>query len=59
MDLIGWYTTGDAPTQKDLLIHKQICDLLDCPIFLKLNPMARHAHVSVFQSVETFILMFC
>lgn len=46
MDLLGWYTTGDTPGPPDLLVHKQICDLLDSPIFLKLNPMARHTDVS-------------
>ena len=46
MDLLGWYTTGDTPGPPDLLVHKQICDLLESPIFLKLNPMARHTDVS-------------
>ncbi|KAK8728608.1 hypothetical protein OTU49_009044 [Cherax quadricarinatus] len=53
MDLLGWYTTGDTPGPPDLLIHKQVCDLLDSPVFLKLNPMARHTDlpVSIFESV--------
>lgn len=53
MDLLGWYTTGDTPGPADLLVHKQICDLLDSPIFLKLNPLARCTDlpVSVFESV--------
>ncbi|XP_071521892.1 COP9 signalosome complex subunit 6 [Panulirus ornatus] len=53
MDLLGWYTTGDTPGPPDLLVHKQICDLLDSPIFLKLNPMARHTDlpVSIYESV--------
>uniref|UniRef100_A0A0P4WK75 COP9 signalosome complex subunit 6 n=1 Tax=Scylla olivacea TaxID=85551 RepID=A0A0P4WK75_SCYOL len=53
MDLLGWYTTGDTPGPPDLLVHKQICDLLESPIFLKLNPMARHTDlpVSIYESV--------
>ncbi|XP_069176025.1 COP9 signalosome complex subunit 6 isoform X1 [Procambarus clarkii] len=53
MDLLGWYTTGDTPGPPDLLVHKQICDLLDSPVFLKLNPMARHTDlpVSIYESV--------
>ncbi|KAK4320840.1 hypothetical protein Pmani_008326 [Petrolisthes manimaculis] len=53
MDLLGWYTTGDTPGPPDLLVHKQICDLLESPIFLKLNPMARHTDlpVTIFESV--------
>lgn len=53
LDLLGWYTTGDTPGPPDLLVHKQICDLLDSPIFLKLNPMARHTDlpVSIYESV--------
>lgn len=53
MDLLGWYTTGDTPGPRDLLVHKQICDLLDSPVFLKLNPMARDTDlpVTIFESV--------
>jgi len=53
MDLLGWYTTGDNPGPLDMLVHKQICDLLDSPIFLKLNPLARCTDlpVTVYESV--------
>ncbi|XP_064089562.1 COP9 signalosome complex subunit 6-like [Macrobrachium nipponense] len=53
LDLLGWYTTGDTPGPPDLLVHKQICDLLDSPVFLKLNPMARDTDlpVSIYESV--------
>lgn len=54
MDLLGWYTTGDTPGPPDLLVHKQICDLLESPIFLKLNPMARHTDVSTSTLFEAF-----
>ncbi|XP_076066687.1 COP9 signalosome subunit 6 isoform X2 [Oratosquilla oratoria] len=57
LDLLGWYTTGDTPGPPDLLLHKQICDLLESPIFLKLNPMARHTDlpVSIYESVMDLV----
>ena len=27
MDFLGWYSTGEAPTEDDIEIHKQICDI--------------------------------
>ena len=24
MDFLGWYTTGDAPTESDIHVHKQV-----------------------------------
>ncbi|KAB7496387.1 COP9 signalosome complex subunit 6 [Armadillidium nasatum] len=54
MDILGWYTTGDVPNQSDINIHKQMCDLLDSPIFLKLNPLSRHSDqlpITVYESV--------
>ncbi|XP_018336627.1 COP9 signalosome complex subunit 6 [Agrilus planipennis] len=38
MDFIGWYTTGDAPNYSDIKVHKQICEINESPILLKLNP---------------------
>ncbi|KAI8130934.1 COP9 signalosome complex subunit 6 [Lucilia cuprina] len=41
LDFIGWYTTGELPTEKDLAIHKQIAEINECPIMLQLNPLSR------------------
>lgn len=41
LDFIGWYTTGETPTDKDLAIHRQIAEINECPIMLQLNPLSR------------------
>lgn len=46
MDFIGWYTTGDTPNGTDIKIHKQICDINESPIMLKLNPYDKNIEVS-------------
>jgi hypothetical protein len=46
MDFLGWYTTGDHPDDGDIKIHKQICEINESPVLLKLNPQARHSDVS-------------
>lgn len=46
MDFLGWYTTGDQPDDMDIKIHKQICEINESPVLLKLNPQARHSDVS-------------
>lgn len=46
MDFIGWYTTGDAPSSTDIKIHKQICEINESPILLKLNPYDKNIDVS-------------
>lgn len=46
MDFLGWYTSGDMPDDRDIKIHKQICEINESPVLLKLNPMARHSDVS-------------
>ena len=58
LDLLGWYTTGDTPGPPDLLVHKQICDLLDSPVFLKLNPMARDTDVSAFGNFFSYFSLY-
>lgn len=45
MDFLGWYTTGDGPDDSDIKVHKQICEINESPVFLKLNPMATHSEV--------------
>lgn len=46
MDFIGWYTTGDAPNATDIKVHKQICNINESPILLKLNPYDKNIDVS-------------
>ena len=58
LDFLGWYSIGDAPTEADHKIHKQICVLNELPIFLKLNPFVSsltkscilNSHISVLGS---------
>lgn len=47
MDFFGWYTCGDVPDDGDILIHKQICDINECPVLMKLNPLSRNEGVSL------------
>ena len=39
LDFLGWYSSGDAPNESDMKIHKQIIEINESPLFLKLNPM--------------------
>lgn len=46
LDLIGWYATSlptetTQTTETDVLLHKQISEIIVNPIFLKLNPYKR------------------
>ncbi|ESO10229.1 hypothetical protein HELRODRAFT_185323 [Helobdella robusta] len=53
MDFLGWYNTGDALVESDIKVHKQICQINENPVFLKLNPLARSAElpVNIYESV--------
>ncbi|KAA0203857.1 hypothetical protein HAZT_HAZT006748 [Hyalella azteca] len=54
MDLLGWYTTGGEANEKDVNVHKQVCELVEGPLLLKLDPSGARAGelgVSVFESV--------
>ncbi|KAK4879305.1 hypothetical protein RN001_007451 [Aquatica leii] len=54
MDFIGWYTTGDVPNSTDIKVHKQICEINESPIMLKLNPYDKnidHLPVALHESV--------
>lgn len=61
MDFIGWYTTGGPPNNCDIKVHKQICDINESPIMLKLNPCDKNIDVNIseayFNSVG-FIITF-
>lgn len=53
LDFLGWYSTGESPSEEDIEIHRQICEIEESPLFLLLNPAARHTDlpVSVFESI--------
>ncbi|XP_012526287.1 COP9 signalosome complex subunit 6 [Monomorium pharaonis] len=54
MDFLGWYTTGDMPTEKDIRVHKQLCEINESPVLLKLDPRPKnteHLSVSMYESV--------
>uniref|UniRef100_A0A6Q2WZF8 COP9 signalosome complex subunit 6 n=1 Tax=Esox lucius TaxID=8010 RepID=A0A6Q2WZF8_ESOLU len=57
MEFLGWYTTGGPCDQSDIHIHKQVCEIIESPLFLKLNPMTKHTDlpVSVYESVIDII----
>ncbi|XP_061485298.1 COP9 signalosome complex subunit 6-like isoform X2 [Rhineura floridana] len=57
LGFLGWYTTGGPPDQSDIHVHKQVCEIIESPLFLKLNPMTKHTDlpVSVFESVIDII----
>ncbi|KAF1384984.1 hypothetical protein PFLUV_G00125900 [Perca fluviatilis] len=45
------------PPTSDIHIHKQVCEIIESPLFLKLNPMTKHTDlpVSVYESVIDII----
>ncbi|XP_072447688.1 COP9 signalosome complex subunit 6 isoform X4 [Chiloscyllium punctatum] len=57
MEFLGWYTTGGPPDESDIHVHKQVCEIIESPLFLKLNPMTKHTDlpVSVYESVIDII----
>ncbi|XP_058124034.1 COP9 signalosome complex subunit 6 isoform X1 [Anopheles ziemanni] len=54
LDFLGWYTTDARPTEKHISIHKQICEINECPIMLLLDPISRNMNqlpISLYESV--------
>ncbi|XP_020289305.1 COP9 signalosome complex subunit 6 [Pseudomyrmex gracilis] len=54
MDFLGWYTTGDTPNERDIRVHKQLCEINESPVLLKLDPRPKnteHLPVSMYESV--------
>jgi COP9 signalosome complex subunit 6 len=41
LDFLGWYTIGDSPTESDIDFQRQICEINESPVLLKLNPFVR------------------
>lgn len=34
--VVGWYTTA-SPTNEEIKMHKQFCNIISCPIILRLE----------------------
>lgn len=53
LEFLGWYTTGGPADERDIKVHKQICQINESPIFLKLNPLSRNTDlpISCYESV--------
>ena len=53
LDFLGWYTTGGSPTESDIHVHKQICEINESPVILKLNPFTRNSDlpITMYESV--------
>ncbi|KAH9377423.1 hypothetical protein HPB48_016800 [Haemaphysalis longicornis] len=47
LDFLGWYTTGEGPTESDIQVHRQVCCINESPVLLKLNPWGRHSQLPV------------
>lgn len=58
MDFLGWYTTGEAPTERDITVHRQICHINECPVMLMLNPSGRNGDVSFGLYLTCYIFIF-
>ncbi|CAO1625257.1 unnamed protein product [Parajaminaea phylloscopi] len=37
-DVLGWYSNGVQPTQSDVVVHRQLLDYNESPLFLQLSP---------------------
>ncbi|XP_071656358.1 COP9 signalosome complex subunit 6 isoform X3 [Patagioenas fasciata] len=47
LEFLGWYTTGGPPDPSDIHVHKQVCEIIESPLFLKLNPMTKHTDATM------------
>lgn len=56
LDFLGWYcTSSNEPTEADLKIHKQICQINECPILLQLDAQSRNVDQLPIKLYETVI----
>lgn len=60
MDFLGWYTTGDMPTEKDIRVHKQLCEINESPVLLKLDPRPKNTEVRKYinECMNLFLLKY-
>jgi len=60
MDFLGWYTTGDMPNERDIRVHKQLCEINESPVLLKLDPRPKNTEASSLKYISirrTFALL--
>uniref|UniRef100_A0A336MXR4 COP9 signalosome complex subunit 6 n=1 Tax=Culicoides sonorensis TaxID=179676 RepID=A0A336MXR4_CULSO len=56
LDFLGWYcTSSSVPCEADMKIHKQICQINECPILLQLDPQSRNVDQLPIKLYETVI----
>lgn len=55
LDFLGWYnTSSNSPSEGDIKVHKQICQINESPIMLQLDPMSRNVDqmpIKLYESV--------
>eukprot|EP00794_Sanderia_malayensis_P010995 gene10995-12158_t len=53
LDFIGWYTTGSLPDENDIKVQRQMCQINESSLFLKLNTILKTSElpISIFESV--------
>ncbi|OTF76199.1 COP9 signalosome complex subunit 6-like protein [Euroglyphus maynei] len=53
MELLGWYTNGDSANKNDMIIHKQMVEINENCLCLKLNPLSRHTGlpIKIYESI--------
>lgn len=55
LDFLGWYNTSSStPTERDIKVHKQICQIYESPIMLQLDPLSRNVDqmpIKLYESV--------
>jgi COP9 signalosome complex subunit 6 len=62
LDFLGWYTTGDLPTENEVKIHKQICQINESSILLLLEPIATNVDrlpITLYESISTVDTVQC
>jgi len=47
LDFFGWYTTGGNPNVNDVKIHRQMSQINESSLFLKLNPLSKSSDLPV------------
>ena len=57
LDFLGWYAIGDVPNERDIRLHKQVCEINESPVFLLLNPNNRQSRlpITMYESVVDLV----
>lgn len=55
LEFLGWYSTGSIPTEADLVLHKQIMEYNENPLYLTLDPLhssqTREIPINIYESL--------